>query len=119
MMLQVPLDNVDLSSMSLLYTQGEMAAVTPVYDYDFSVLYGATSESSWREILYWVGPPGIVIGLLVLLTLDEPRALPGKGFLVPPLESSRFLKAAGCAITAQHQPRTQCHWLCSTPWRVN
>jgi len=83
--------------MSLLYTQGEMAAVTPVYEYDFSVLYGATRESSWREILYWVGPPGIVIGLLVLLTLDEPRALPGKGFLVPPLESSRFLKASGCA----------------------
>ncbi len=35
--LQVPLDNVDLSRMSLLYTQGEMAAVTPIYDYDFAV----------------------------------------------------------------------------------
>ena len=23
--------------MSLLYTQGEMAAVTPIYDYDFAV----------------------------------------------------------------------------------
>ncbi len=34
---QVPLNNVDLSRMSLLYTQGEMAAVTPVYDYDFGV----------------------------------------------------------------------------------
>lgn len=34
---QVPLDNVDLSRMSLLYTQGEMAAVTPIYDYDFAV----------------------------------------------------------------------------------
>ena len=37
MLAQVPLNNVDLSRMSLLYTQGEMAAVTPVYDYDFGV----------------------------------------------------------------------------------
>ena len=91
---QVPLDNVDLSRMSLLYTQGEMAAVTPVYDYDFSVLYGAASESTWREILYWLGPPGIVIALLALLTVDEPRAK-GKGFLAPALASSRFLSVPG------------------------
>ena len=180
---QVPLDNVDLSRMSLLYTQGEMAAVTPIYDYDFAVrscrcrshvscrirsrleqrpvlgircvrflertrlpwmatrwevrtlltafvpatcgqrtalhssrpnvtrchsglltpqatpagvqvLYGAAAESSWREILYWVGPPGMVIGLLALLTLDEPRSV-GKGFMDNLLSSSRFLRAPG------------------------
>jgi len=31
----VPLDAVDLSHVSILYTQGEMAAITPIYDYDF------------------------------------------------------------------------------------
>ena len=34
---QVPLDAVDLSHVSILYTQGEMAAITPIYDYDFHV----------------------------------------------------------------------------------
>lgn len=33
----VPLDAVDLSHVSILYTQGEMAAITPIYDYDFHV----------------------------------------------------------------------------------
>ena len=42
---QVPLDNVDLSRMSLLYTQGEMAAVTPIYDYDFAVRATALPKS--------------------------------------------------------------------------
>lgn len=58
------------------------------------VLYGAATESSWREILYWVGPPGMVIGLLALLTLDEPRSV-GKGFLENLLASSRFLRVPG------------------------
>jgi hypothetical protein len=35
--LQVPLDAVDLSHVSILYTQGEMAAITPIYDYNFQV----------------------------------------------------------------------------------
>ena len=29
--LQVPLDSLDLSHVSILYTQGEMAAITPIY----------------------------------------------------------------------------------------
>ncbi len=32
---QVPLDIVDLSHVSILYTQGDMAAITPIYDYNF------------------------------------------------------------------------------------
>ena len=87
---QVPMDTLDVSRMSLLYTQGEMAAVTPIYDYDFSILYGAASESSWRQLLYWLGAPGLAIGLLCLLTVDEPRAGAG-GFLGSPLASSRFI----------------------------
>lgn len=49
---QVPLDAVDPSRQSLLYTQGDQAAVSPIYDYDFSILYGAAAQSSWREILW-------------------------------------------------------------------
>ena len=70
---QVPLDAVDLQHVSLLYTQGEMAAVAPIYDYDFRMLTEIVSEASWRQLLFWLGPPGIVIGLLALLTLKEPR----------------------------------------------
>lgn len=33
--LQVPLQAVDLSHVSILYTQGDMAAITPIYDYNF------------------------------------------------------------------------------------
>jgi hypothetical protein len=70
---QVPLDAVDLQHVSLLYTQGEMAAVAPIYDYDFRMLTEIVSEASWRQLLFWLGPPGIVIGVLALLTLKEPR----------------------------------------------
>lgn len=70
----VPLDAVDLQHVSLLYTQGEMAAVAPIYDYNFRLLTESLSESSWRQLLFWLGPPGIVIALLALLTLKEPRA---------------------------------------------
>ena len=72
--MQVPLDSVDLQHVSLLYTQGEMAAVAPIYDYDFKILTETLSEASWRQLLFWLGPPGIVIGLLALLTLREPRS---------------------------------------------
>lgn len=41
-MLQVPLQAVDLSHVSILYTQGDMAAITPIYDYNFQV--GLPSE---------------------------------------------------------------------------
>ena len=67
------------------------------------VLYGAAAESSWREILYWVGPPGMVIGLLALLTLDEPRSV-SKGFMDNLLASSRFLRVPGYASST-------CLWL--------
>lgn len=103
----VPLDAVDPSQQSLLYTVGDQAAVTPIYDYDFSILYGAAAQSSWREILWWVGPPGIVIAVLVVLTLDEPRS-PGRAMTGPPAASSRFLprakKAApGAKSSSKHQ----------------
>lgn len=57
------------------------------------MLYTAVPESSWRQLLFWLGIPGFFIAGLCLLTLDEPRN-PGKGFLGEPLESSRFFRAA-------------------------
>ena len=72
--MQVPLDAVDLQHVSLLYTQGEMAAVAPIYDYDFKILTETMSEASWRQLLFWLGPPGLVIGALALFTLKEPRS---------------------------------------------
>ena len=77
--LQVPLDAVDLQHVSLLYTQGEMAAVAPIYDYDFRMLTEMVSESSWRQLLFWLGPPGMVIGVLALLTVKEPRSVNAHG----------------------------------------
>ena len=35
LLMQVPLQAVDLSHVSILYTQGDMAAITPIYDYNF------------------------------------------------------------------------------------
>lgn len=80
---QVPLDAVDLQHVSLLYTQGEMAAVAPIYDYDFRILSEIVSEASWRQLLFWLGPPGIVIGLLALMTLKEPRTAKANGQTKP------------------------------------
>lgn len=88
----VPLDKVDLSLVSVLYTQGDYAAVTPIYTYAADVAAGVPIESAfsaWRQLLQWIGPPGLIIAVLCLLTVDEPRA--GRGFLGDPIKSSRFL----------------------------
>ncbi len=44
--MQVPLDAVDLSHVSILYTQGEMAAITPIYEYNFHVPAALVSRHS-------------------------------------------------------------------------
>ena len=94
----VPLDKVDLSLVSVLYTQGDFAAVTPIYTYASELVSGLqgidgvqieSAFSAWRQLLSWLGPPGLIIAVLCLLTVDEPRA--GRGFLGDPIKSSRFL----------------------------
>lgn len=37
------------------------------------VVFTKLAESSWRTLLFWLGPPGLVVAGLCLLTLDEPR----------------------------------------------
>ena len=61
--LQAPLDSLDLSLVSILYTQGNMAAFTPSFNYNFQILNTSVQISSWRQLLYWLGPPGILPGL--------------------------------------------------------
>ena len=35
-----------------------MAAFTPSFNYNFEVLNTTVQISSWRQLLYWLGPPG-------------------------------------------------------------
>lgn len=37
------------------------------------MVFTKLAESSWRTLLFWLGPPGLVVAGLCLLTLDEPR----------------------------------------------
>lgn len=95
----VPLDKVDLSLVSILYTQGDYAAVSPIYTYaaadgsETAALQMESAFAAWRQLLAWLGPPGLIIAALCLFTVDEPREA-GKGFLGDPLKSSKFLAVA-------------------------
>lgn len=90
----VPLDKVDLSLVTIMYTQGDYAAVSPIYSYAQDVGEAVALESAfgaWRQLLTWLGPPGIIIAVLCFLTIDEVRPS-NKGFLGDPFKSSRFLR---------------------------
>jgi len=69
----IPLDRLDTSSMELLYTTGDRAAVMPVYDYNFQILFNEGAGSSWRDVLLWLGLPGLAIATVVALIINEPR----------------------------------------------
>lgn len=99
----VPLDKVDLTLVSVLYTQGDYAAVSPIYSYADDDIRGGNDDDgggvgaelqeadafgAWRKLLRWLGPPGLVIAMLTFLTIDEPRNK--QGFVGNPLKSSRF-----------------------------
>ena len=58
-------------------------------DYNFSILHGTVTVSSWRQLLFWVGVPGLAIAALALLTLDEPRK-PSGNVLGDVFSSSKF-----------------------------
>lgn len=112
----MPLDKLDLSHVSILYTQGDMAAITPIYDYRINLnnqfVAEAASNEGWRHWLQWLGPPGLIIAALCLLTVDEPRN--GQGFLGDPLNSSKFTNvttrrcAVGAMCACDHPHRLLC-----------
>jgi MFS family permease len=92
----VPLDKLDLQRMSIIYTTGDMAAVTPLYNYNFHVIAyesAAGSDGGWRELLRWIGYPGFAIALLMALTVAEPRhkedqqGPPGTAFPTDPVST--------------------------------
>lgn len=64
-----------------------------IQDYNFSILHGTVSVSSWRQLLFWLGPPGLAIAALALLTLDEPRK-PVGNILGDVFTSSKFTSPA-------------------------
>eukprot|EP00803_Ostreobium_quekettii_P011567 evm.model.scf_130EXC.10 EVM.evm.TU.scf_130EXC.10 scf_130EXC:121141-123399(+) len=69
----IPLDQLDTLNMELLYTTGDRAAVMPMYDYNFQMLFNENVGSSWRDVLLWLGLPGLAIAAVVALTIAEPR----------------------------------------------
>ncbi len=93
----VPLDKVDLSLVTIMYTQGDYAAVSPIYSYAQEAGDAAAIESAmgaWRQLLAWLGPPGMIVAVLIFLTVDEVRK-DNKGFLGDLFKSSRFLRDDG------------------------
>lgn len=81
-----------------------MAAITPIYDYDFTILHNVVTEASWRQLLFWLGPPGLVVAALALLTLDEPRK-PGSAPSGDPFASSKFINPATRAMSRSRGDR--------------
>jgi len=69
----VPLDQFDVSTMSLLYITGDQATVAPLFDYQ-PVLIG--QASSWRDLLFWIGIPGLGIASLLAIVPDPRQAQP-------------------------------------------
>jgi len=69
----IPVDALDPSRNEILYTVGSMAAVVPLFDYNFQMFLGESECSCWRDILFWLGLPGMVIAAMILLTINEPR----------------------------------------------
>ena len=61
------------------------------------------------HICRWVGPPGLAVACLALLTLDEPRAAPGAGVTGPPAASSRFLPSSSSSKSVGPMSYA---WLC-------
>lgn len=70
----VSFENLDLDIMSILYTTGDKVAVLPVYDYNASIIFSQMEESGWRDLLFWLGVPGVFIAALLLITVRDPRS---------------------------------------------
>ncbi|KAL6776040.1 hypothetical protein ACKKBG_A19555 [Auxenochlorella protothecoides x Auxenochlorella symbiontica] len=71
----VPLDKVDLSLVSIMFIQGDYAAVSPVFNYAATLTGEVPIESAfsaWRQLMTWVGAPGLLLAGLCWLTVREP-----------------------------------------------
>lgn len=82
-----PRSSIFSAPPSLLVPQVDLFGL--MQDYNFSILHGTVTVSSWRQLLFWVGVPGLAIAALALLTLDEPRK-PSGNVLGDVFSSSKF-----------------------------
>jgi len=71
--LLVPLEQLDLSKVSVLYMQGDMVAIAPLYDYSDASQVSPDALAAWRSILLESAAPGFVLAALLLLTLSDPK----------------------------------------------
>ena len=73
--------------------QGDYAAVSPVYTYtldaDVDGVLIESAFSAWRQLMRWLGPPGLVMAALALLTVEEPRQRGRSGRFMPLMTLSR------------------------------
>eukprot|EP01025_Chloroclados_australasicus_P041355 TRINITY_DN4377_c0_g1_i1.p1 TRINITY_DN4377_c0_g1~~TRINITY_DN4377_c0_g1_i1.p1 ORF type:complete len:647 (-),score=52.89 TRINITY_DN4377_c0_g1_i1:793-2733(-) len=68
----VPIDNLDVATMSILYTTGDMVAVVPLYNYDFQIIYDIVDKpQAWRTLLEYLGVPGLIIAAAILVLVKE------------------------------------------------
>ena len=70
------LGDLDLSLVTILYTTGEKAAVAPIFSYSMAEI-GA--DGRWRDILAWIGLPGLAVAALVLLLVPDPDPCRDRG----------------------------------------
>lgn len=90
--------------------QGDYAAVTPVYTYALDEDEGVPIESAfsaWRTLLRWLGPPGLLMAALALLTVEEPRQRGRGGRFRPLMTLSRDSMDEGDTSGAKADAREQ------------
>lgn len=90
--------------------QGDYAAVTPVYTYALDEDEGVPIESAfsaWRTLLRWLGPPGLLMAALALLTVEEPRQRGRAGRFRPLMTLSRDSVDEGDQAAPPGQPGAQ------------
>ncbi len=66
--------------------------MTPVYTYAMDDDAGVPIESAfsaWRPLLFWLGPPGLAMAALALLTVEEPRQRGRSGRFMPLMTLSK------------------------------
>ncbi|CAG9464638.1 unnamed protein product [Pedinophyceae sp. YPF-701] len=80
----VPIEGIDFSEFSILYISGDMAAITPVYDYGSAALPEVMLTADWRFVLDFIALPGLLLAFLLAFTVSDPRKL---GKFIPEMGS--------------------------------
>lgn len=84
--------------------------MTPVYTYALDEDEGVPIESAfsaWRTLLRWLGPPGLLMAALALLTVEEPRQRGRSGRFRPLMTLSKDSVDEGDTPAGQRQPEAR------------